>query len=209
MADPAAVVAENRLIGQPTPTAPNQVWVGAISYLPLVGGRWCYLATWRDTYSRRVVGWHHDQHMPPELMLGALEQALTRRQPAPDLLIHADVSDAGASPPAVNIPARLAGGASKKPTHWLAIAGQVTPMITPRARPVGVRSKRKCYPTAACLPAWKRPAWRSPITSTRTSTSTAATPRWATARRINSNATSKPAYLSALSVSTGPPQHRK
>lgn len=53
VADPAAVVAENRLLGRPAPTAPNQIWVGDIMYLPLVGGRWCYLATWRATYSRR------------------------------------------------------------------------------------------------------------------------------------------------------------
>ena len=90
VADPAAVVAENLLLGQPMPTAPNQVWVGDITYLPLVSGRWCYLATWRDTYSRRVVGWHLDQQMPTELVLRALEQALTLRQPAPGLIIHAD-----------------------------------------------------------------------------------------------------------------------
>lgn len=90
VAGPTAVVAENLLFGQPAPTAPNQVWGGAITYLPLVSGRWCYLATWRDTYSRRVVSWHLDQHMLTELVLSALEQALTLRQPAPGLIIHAD-----------------------------------------------------------------------------------------------------------------------
>ena len=92
VADPAAVVVENRLLGQPAPTAPNQVWVGGITYLPLVGGRWCYLATWRDACSRRVVGWHLAAQMPTELVLQALEQALTRRQPAPGLIVHADRS---------------------------------------------------------------------------------------------------------------------
>ena len=90
VADPAACVAENRLLGQPAPTAPDRVWVGDITYLPLAGGRWCYLATWRDACSRRVVGWHLAAHMPTELVLTALEQALTLRQPAPGLVVHAD-----------------------------------------------------------------------------------------------------------------------
>ena len=90
VADPAAVVAENRLLAQPAPTALDQVWVGDITYLPLMGGRWCYLATWRDACSRRVVGWHLAAQMPTELVLHALEQALALRQPAPGLIIHAD-----------------------------------------------------------------------------------------------------------------------
>jgi len=90
VADPTALAAENLVLGQPVPTAPNQVWVGDITYLPLVGGRWCYLATWRDACSRRVVGWHLDAHMPTELVLIALEQALTLRQPPAGLIVHAD-----------------------------------------------------------------------------------------------------------------------
>ena len=75
VADPAALVAENLLLGHPAPTDPNQVWVDDITYLPLVGGCWCYLATWRDACSRRVVGWHLDGQMPTERVRTALEQA--------------------------------------------------------------------------------------------------------------------------------------
>lgn len=83
-------MAENRLLGQPAPRCLNQVWVGDITYLPLVGGRWCYLATWHNACSRRVVGWHLAAQMPTELVLTALEQALTLRQPGPGLVIQAD-----------------------------------------------------------------------------------------------------------------------
>jgi transposase InsO family protein len=65
IADPAAVVVENRLLGQLTPTAPDQLWVGDITYLPLLSGCGCYLATWRDACSRRVVGWYLALRCPP------------------------------------------------------------------------------------------------------------------------------------------------
>ncbi|MCC3153803.1 integrase core domain-containing protein [Hymenobacter sp. BT770] len=83
--------------------------------MPLVDGRWCYLATWRDAYSRRVVGWHLAAQMPTELVLLALEQALTLRQPAPGLIIHADRSS--------STPAPLAGPVSPKPGPRPASAG--------------------------------------------------------------------------------------
>ncbi|MBO0360720.1 IS3 family transposase [Hymenobacter sp. BT186] len=72
------------------PPPPNQIWVGDITYLPLLGGRWCYPVMWRGACSRRVVGWHLATQMPTELVLLALEQALTLRQPAPGLIVHAD-----------------------------------------------------------------------------------------------------------------------
>ena len=90
VADPATVIAENLLLGQPVPPCAQSGVGGGITYLPLVGGRWCYLAMWRAICSRRVVGWHLDTHMSTELVLIALAQALTLRQPAPGLIIHAD-----------------------------------------------------------------------------------------------------------------------
>jgi hypothetical protein len=66
VSDPAAIGTENRLLGQPAPTAPDQVGVGDITYLPLVDGRWCYLAIWRDACSRQVVGLVSPQrHLAP------------------------------------------------------------------------------------------------------------------------------------------------
>ncbi|WP_092769680.1 DDE-type integrase/transposase/recombinase [Hymenobacter actinosclerus] len=60
-----------------------------ITHSPRAGGRWCYLATWCNTYSRRVVGWHLAAQMPPtELVLFTLEQALPLRHPR--RAMHAD-----------------------------------------------------------------------------------------------------------------------
>ena len=80
----------NRLLGQPAPTAPNQVWVGDITYLPKQGGGWLYLATWLDRYSRKVVGWDVREAMPEGLVSEALRRALAVRQPVAGLVIHSD-----------------------------------------------------------------------------------------------------------------------
>ena len=58
--------------------------------MPLLGGRWCYLAPWRNTSSQHVVDWHLVAQIPTDLVLTALEQTLTLCQPTSGLIIHAN-----------------------------------------------------------------------------------------------------------------------
>ncbi|GGF27906.1 IS3 family transposase [Hymenobacter cavernae] len=88
--DSAVRAAPNRLLEQPSPTAPNQMWVGDITYLPKQGDGWLYLATWLDRYSRKVVGWDVRDTMPEGLVSEALRRALAVRQPAAGLVVHSD-----------------------------------------------------------------------------------------------------------------------
>jgi putative transposase len=87
--DPTRPVVPNRLAQDFTADAPNQKWVGDITYIPTAHG-WLYLATVLDLYSRRIVGWALDQTMTTDLVRTALEMALGRRQPVAGLLHHTD-----------------------------------------------------------------------------------------------------------------------
>lgn len=79
--DPNVRAAPNLLLGQPAPTAPNQIWVGDITYLPKHGGG--YLSTWlRGSTATRVLGWDERESMPEALVSEALCRALVVRQPA-------------------------------------------------------------------------------------------------------------------------------
>ncbi|MGI4832628.1 MAG: IS3 family transposase [Janthinobacterium lividum] len=89
-ADPQAVAAANKLAHWPAATAPNQIWVGDITYLALATGQWAYLACWRDTFSRRVVGWHVSESLHTDLIMTAFNRVVAVCQPPPGLLVHAD-----------------------------------------------------------------------------------------------------------------------
>jgi putative transposase len=72
-----------------TPTAPNQVWTGDITYIATDEG-WLYLAAVIDLFSRQVVGWSMQEHMQSSLVTDALKMAWFRRHPAPGLIFHSD-----------------------------------------------------------------------------------------------------------------------
>ena len=80
----------NLLIDAPPPAGINQLWVGDITYVPLIGGEFLYLATLMDRYSRRIVGWELQDHMRESLVLAALCGAIAARQPRPGLIHHTD-----------------------------------------------------------------------------------------------------------------------
>jgi putative transposase len=71
------------------PTAPNQLWVADIKYIP-TGTGWLYLAAVVDCFSRRVVGWSMRDDLRAELVVDALEMAVARRRPRPGLIHHSD-----------------------------------------------------------------------------------------------------------------------
>ena len=68
----------------------NRVWVGDITYLPLKNNTWCYLATWMDLKSRRIIGWGVEEHMEAGLVIDAFNQAEYRRSPEQGLIVHSD-----------------------------------------------------------------------------------------------------------------------
>jgi putative transposase len=78
----------NLLTQQPFPTAPNQVWVGDITYIPTATG-WLYLAIVIDLCSRRILGWSLAPHLRSELVVAALRQALQTR-PGRGTIFHSD-----------------------------------------------------------------------------------------------------------------------
>ncbi len=63
-----------------TATAPNQLWVADITYIP-TGRGFLYLAVMLDVWSRRIVGWAMETHLRTALVLAALDMAVEQRQP--------------------------------------------------------------------------------------------------------------------------------
>lgn len=71
-----------------TATAPDQLWVADITYVPTWAG-FLYLAVVLDVWSRRVVGWAMATHLRTELVLDALDMAVEQRRPT-NVIHHSD-----------------------------------------------------------------------------------------------------------------------
>jgi transposase InsO family protein len=82
-------IAPNRLAEAGVPGGSNQIWVSDLTYVPTAQG-WLYLALVMDLWSRRIVGWAMADHLRSELVVAALQMALTHRRPDRGLIVHSD-----------------------------------------------------------------------------------------------------------------------
>jgi putative transposase len=82
-------VAANLLNRDFTASAPNQKYVGDITYIWTNEG-WMYLAVVIDLYSRAVIGWSIQATMTRQLVCDALMMALWRRGFPRGVLFHSD-----------------------------------------------------------------------------------------------------------------------
>jgi transposase InsO family protein len=73
-----------------TADAPNQRYVGDITYLPLADGSNLYLATVIDCFSRRLAGWAIADHMRTDLVADALTAARDTRGALTGAVFHSD-----------------------------------------------------------------------------------------------------------------------
>ena len=82
-------MAEN-LLDQPfSPTAPHQIWVTAITYIPTDQG-WLYLAGLKDLFTDEIVGYARGDRMTQELTARARFRAVPQQRPPAGLIHHAD-----------------------------------------------------------------------------------------------------------------------
>ena len=70
-------------------TAPDQVWVGDVTYLR-ANDEWRYLAVIMDKFSRRIVGWSLSEKRNSDLSLNAFKHAAKKRLVTSGLYFHSD-----------------------------------------------------------------------------------------------------------------------
>jgi len=87
--NPQAIAAPNLLKQDFVAAKPNQRWVADLTYVATEEG-WLYVAAVLDLFSRRIVGLSMSERMTSDLVVSALQQAITHRKPDKDLMHHSD-----------------------------------------------------------------------------------------------------------------------
>ena len=78
--DPQALPAPDLVNRRFTADAPDRLWLADITYVP-TGKGFLYLAIVLGAFSRRIVAWSMASNLRTDLVLGALEMALSQRLP--------------------------------------------------------------------------------------------------------------------------------
>ena len=86
--DPKRPAAPDLVKRQFSAAGPNQLWVADMTFVPTWAG-FIYLAIVLDVWSRRIVGWAIGEQMSADLVLAALNMAITQRRPS-DVIHHSD-----------------------------------------------------------------------------------------------------------------------
>jgi putative transposase len=82
-------VAPNLLEQKFTATAPNQIWVSDITYIPTDEG-WLYLAGHKDLFSGDLAGYAMSERMTKNLITQSLFRGVAEKRPPRGLIHHSD-----------------------------------------------------------------------------------------------------------------------
>lgn len=82
-------VAENLLDQKFEASAPNQVWMTDLTYIP-TGEGWLYLAGHKDLFTGEIVGYAMGERMTRHLVIKSLQRALSIKRPGSGLIHHSD-----------------------------------------------------------------------------------------------------------------------
>ena len=82
-------VAENLLNQKFEASAPNQIWLSDITYVP-TGEGWLYLAGHKDLFTGEVVGYAMAERMTKNLVSQSLLRAIAAKRPVAGLIHHSD-----------------------------------------------------------------------------------------------------------------------
>jgi len=72
------------------PQQPREVIVGDITYLPMRSGKWGYLTSWQDKFTKRIVGWAVEERMTEALVIKTFEKAIAAGSVKAKTIVHTD-----------------------------------------------------------------------------------------------------------------------